>query len=85
MDRFEPSITQLSPLPECRPDQTCLFRKTPLRREMPEYIQAVEQFLSDNPSLGKAALVQLLTARFPNLNKAEAWILVAHYCNEKSR
>jgi hypothetical protein len=26
-----------------------------------------------------------LTARFPNLNKAEAWTLVAHYCNEKSR
>jgi hypothetical protein len=52
---------------------------------MPEYIQAVEQFLSDNPNLGKAALVQLLTARFPNLNKAEAWTLVAHYCNEKNR
>jgi hypothetical protein len=52
---------------------------------MPEYIQAVEQFLSDNPNLGKAALVQLLTARFPNLNRAEAWTLVARHCNDKSR
>ncbi len=39
---------------------------------MPEYIQAIEKFLSDNPNLGKSALVQLLTAWFPKLNKAEA-------------
>jgi hypothetical protein len=50
---------------------------------MPEYIQAIEKFLSDNPNLGKSALVQLLAARFPKLNQAEAWTLVAHYCNEK--
>ena len=53
--------------------------------KMPEYNQAIEKFLSDNPNLGKAALVQLLTARFPNLSKAEAWTLVAHYCNDKGR
>ena len=53
--------------------------------KMPENIQAIEKFLSDNPALGKSALVQLLTARFPNLNKAEAWTLVAHYCNDKAR
>lgn len=50
---------------------------------MSEYIQAVEQFLTDNPKLGKSALVKLLTTRFPKLNQAEAWTLVAHYCNEK--
>jgi hypothetical protein len=52
---------------------------------MPEYIQAIEKFLSDNPNLGKAALVELLTARFPNLNRDDAWTLVARYCNDKSR
>ena len=53
--------------------------------KMPEYIQAIEKFLSDNPNLGKAALVQVLTSRFPNLSNAEAWTLVAHYCNDKGR
>ncbi len=53
--------------------------------KMPEYIQAVESFLSDNPNLGKAALVELLTARFPKLNQGDAWILVTRYCNDKSR
>ncbi len=33
---------------------------------MPEYIQAIENFLSDNPNLGKAALVQLLTRELPS-------------------
>ena len=53
--------------------------------KMPEYNQAIEKFLSDNPNLGKAALVELLTARFPNLNRDDAWTLVARYCNDKSR
>jgi len=44
---------------------------TEARLRWPEYIQAAEQFLSDNMNLGKAALVQLLTARFPNLNKVK--------------
>jgi hypothetical protein len=52
--------------------------------KMPEYIQAIEKFLSDNPNLGKAALVELLTARFPKLNQGDAWILVTRYCNDKS-
>jgi hypothetical protein len=30
-----------------------------------------KKLLSDNPNLGKSALVQLLTARFPKLNQAE--------------
>ena len=51
---------------------------------MPEYIQAIEKFLSDNPNLGKAALVELLTARFPKRNRGDAWILVTRYCNDKS-
>jgi hypothetical protein len=50
---------------------------------MPEYIEAIEKLLSDNPNLRKSALVQLLTARFPKLNQAEAWALVARFCNEK--
>ena len=33
---------------------------------MPEYIQVIENFLSDNPNLGKAALVQLLTRELPS-------------------
>ncbi len=46
---------------------------------MPEYIQAIERYLLDNPKLSKPALVELLTKRFSNLSADEAWIIVSRY------
>ncbi len=51
---------------------------------MPQYIQAIEKYLLDNPKLSKPALVELLTNRFPNLSADEAWIIVSRYFNKKS-
>jgi hypothetical protein len=51
---------------------------------MPEYIQAIERYLLDNPKLSKAALVELLTKRFSNLSANEAWIIVSRHFNEKA-
>ena len=50
---------------------------------MSEYIQAIEKYLRVNPSIGKAALVEMLTKRFPKLSRKEAWILVSGYYNKK--
>ena len=50
---------------------------------MPKYVQAMEKYLLDNPKLSKAALVELLTKRFPTLSADEAWIIVSHYFNKK--
>jgi hypothetical protein len=49
---------------------------------MPEYIQVIERYLLDNPKLSKAALVELLSKRFPNLPTGEAWIIVTRYFNK---
>jgi hypothetical protein len=49
---------------------------------MSEYLQALEKYLEVNPSMGKAALVELLTKRFPKLSREEAWILVSRYFNK---
>ena len=51
---------------------------------MPEYIQAIERYLLDNPKLSKPALVELLTKRFPNLSADEAWVIVSRYFNKKA-
>ncbi len=51
---------------------------------MPEYIQAIEKYLLDNPKLSKPALVELLRKRFSNLSKDEAWIIVSRYFNKKA-
>jgi len=51
---------------------------------MPEYVQAIEKYLLDNPKLSKPALVELLTKRFSSLSTAEAWIIVSHYFNKKT-
>ncbi len=51
---------------------------------MPEYIQAIERYLLDNPKLSKPALVELLTKRFSNLSADEAWIIVSRYFNKKA-
>jgi hypothetical protein len=51
---------------------------------MPEYIQAIEQYLLDNPKLSKPALVELLRKRFSNLSTDEAWIIVSRYFNKKA-
>lgn len=51
---------------------------------MPEYIQAIEKYLLDNPKLSKPALVELLTKRFPSLSADEAWIIVSRDFNQKS-
>jgi hypothetical protein len=51
---------------------------------MSEYIQAIEKYLRVNPRLGKAALVEMLTKRFPNLSLEEAWILVSRYFNKQT-
>lgn len=46
-----------------------------------ELALAIETFLGKSPTLGKAALVQLLTKRFPALSPDQAWILVSRYFN----
>ena len=51
---------------------------------MPEYIQAIERYLLDNPKLSKSALVELLTKRFSNLPADEAWTIVSRYFNNKA-
>ena len=51
---------------------------------MPEYIQAIERYLLDNPKLSKPALVELLTKRFPNLSADEACVIVSRYFNKKA-
>jgi len=51
---------------------------------MPEYIQAIEKYLLDNPKLNKPALVELLRKRFSNLSRDEAWTIVSRYFNEKA-
>jgi len=51
--------------------------------EMSEHIQAIEMYLGRNPSLGKGALVQLLTNRFPNLSRDQTWVLVSRYFNDR--
>jgi len=51
---------------------------------MPEYVQAIEKYLLDNPKLSKPALVELLTKRFSSLSTAKAWIIVSHYFNKKT-
>jgi len=51
---------------------------------MPEYVQAIERFLLDNPKLSKPALVELLTKRFSNLPADEAWTIVSRYFNKKA-
>jgi hypothetical protein len=50
---------------------------------MPEHAEAIEKYLRENPRLGKAALVELLTRRFSTLSREEAWILVSRYFNGK--
>lgn len=50
---------------------------------MSEYIQAIEKYLQVNPSMGKTALVEMLTKRFPSLSREEVWILVSRYFNDK--
>jgi hypothetical protein len=61
-------------------------RKTTLSTgtAMSEYLQALEKYLEVNPSMGKEALVELLTKRFPKLSREEAWILVSRYFNKKT-
>jgi hypothetical protein len=59
-------------------------RLYPFRGAMPQYIQAIERYLLDNPKLSKPALVELLTKRFSNLSANEAWIIVSRYFNEKA-
>jgi len=49
---------------------------------MLEYIMAIQKYLSENPNLGKAALVQLLLKRFSTrLSQQEAWVVVSRYFN----
>jgi hypothetical protein len=49
-----------------------------------EHAQAIEQYLGENPRLGKASLVQLLVRRFSTLSSDDAWIAVARYFNNKA-
>jgi hypothetical protein len=49
---------------------------------MSEYIEAIEKYLQVNPNIGKAALVELLTKRFSNLSREQAWMLVSRYFNK---
>jgi hypothetical protein len=49
------------------------------KTETSELVQAIEQYLGKNPTLGRAAVVQLLTKRFPALSRDQVWISVARY------
>jgi hypothetical protein len=51
---------------------------------MPEYIQAIEKYVLDNPKLSKPAVVELLTKRFSNLSADEAGIVVSRYFDKKA-
>jgi hypothetical protein len=60
---------------------------TAKRRPQPvtlNYTEVIEEYLQANPSLGKAALVELLMKRFSALSRGETWLLVSSYINRKA-